>query len=461
MSNPRIVICGYFFSTEEARLGKGAFVQALTDTVKTKGYDLVVIENGEIGNSGTLALEADYKIPAYGFADRFALRDYIVGIVPALGHIRNDFRGFQDLMVRELKLAEYPTANAAQKLKSIVKGFFHVSALHAKIRQIQFQPSDLLLTWGTLPTLHSLLRRKASSHGATLVVAEFGELQKCFFLSEMGLFEDAWPSVHKTIFKGLPLDEVDREKAVAWRNNLCLNRVSGKNYQGDLSPELKKWINGRKVLFVPGLYPLGSGLFPYRTAAAKKLSPLYQTNEEFLMAVTKIAEAHDFCVLYKDHPNTYAYTPSHQLFLDENDHVMIVGDADIHDVLNFTDLMVTLGSKSAFISLCRGVPVVLAAPFSLSGTGLVFEVTSCDVLEECILQGLTESEVNLSLLDDYNARLIKYYLYSQHDDGGKWFSRGPQEAASDLISFLEGDRPFVSLLSDDAGVSSSNLAVHN
>jgi hypothetical protein len=174
------------------------------------------------------------------------------------------------------------------------------------------------------------------------------------------------------------------------------------------------------------------------------VSPFFDDNEDMLDELSRDAISRGWCVVFKDHPNTYKYYP-HLLTRRESDSNLLVAEnVDVHEILDHADVTLTLGGKTAFVSLMRGVPVVLAGPFTLSGSGLVTELHSRTQLGEAIEQEIKGPGVKMDALDSFNARLIRYYLFRHKNEPDGIFPRGPEDAVRCLIDFAEGRSRLVS-----------------
>lgn len=433
MSKPRVIIVGHFFGEGETAK-KLPFLRSLVEKTSRLNLELLIVEN-----SGIDPFVTEFKdicISCREYAVRFPFKTLALakGLIHLTGLFLTGTNDLVELISRDLSYtSKQRRANKIKSMAQFISGWGSMSKL---VREISLSQSDTLVTWGEVPTLHRILRGQATKVGAKKVIAEFGELQECFFLSECGIFAEAWPTNEGEYFKSLKLDKKNKKLSKNLREFFRLNKISNKKYSSDLE-DLSEWINERKVIFVPGLFSLGAGMTPRWSKLRKRNSPIFSGNAELLADVTKIASQNNWVVLYKDHPNTIEYMP-HAMIKGGGDYLKVLGSVDIYDVLLLSDVVVSLASKSVFLSLYCNIPVVLAAPFSLTGHNLVHEIDDASMLEDAICEAL-EATVNTEKLDDFNGRLLQYYLYSLANDD-QWFPRGPEDAAKDLIEYVKGNR---------------------
>ena len=439
MLDKRIVLVGHFGGGGEA-VRKEEFVKTLAERAQKAKVKLLIIENS--GANAGLEIDSSEHIFCVEYACRFPfdLKACFLGVLSILSGFLISFHDTVELLSRECLYAkDYTRSTWIKRFARVVSGWGRMKAV---IHGISLSSNDILVTWGEVPTLHQLLRKEADKVHAGQVIAEYGELQACFFLSEAGLFADAWPTTQKPKFQKLELSRKNKETAKLLRCSSRENKISNKQYSDELG-DLSSWICQRKVIFVPGLYSLGAGVAPSWSTLARRNSPFFADNLDLLRAVARVAERHGWVVLYKDHPNTSSYTPNRQILEPPSKNVRILGNVDIYDVLEASNIMVSLASKSVFLALFCEIPVVLAAPFTISGHDLAFELASDEELESKIVDAM-DSDVDIQRLDDFNGRLMQYYLYSLNA-GESYFERGPIDAADDLISFVKGERKHVSI----------------
>jgi len=89
---------------------------------------------------------------------------------------------------------------------------------------------------------------------------------------------------------------------------------------------------------------------------------------------------------------------------------------NIHEVIDFSDVIITILSQSAYVSLFRNKPVVMMGYTQLKGSGCTYEAFSKEQIEPQIRKALKEgfSKKQMKNFHRHIARAVKYYLL---DDG--------------------------------------------
>ncbi len=301
---------------------------------------------------------------------------------------------------------------------------------------------DVMLLFTGMAPVHRLLDWLGKRAGAHVMLTEYGELPGTLFVSEAGGYDSSWIATRSEEFNSLLLSATDRQNATAVIDRIREMRYSNKTHTRALDDSLKKQLSEKRVIFVPGLAPFGMGWMPRVGRRSFEYSPYFDSNDSVVKAVLDAVPSDECLVVYKEHPNTlYAY-PGFALKNQRRGSLIMLPDVDIHDVLDYADVTVTLGSKVAFHSLIRNVPVVLLGPYSMRDRRLCTHASPSS-LKDAIDKALV-TPVDQRALTDYCARLMRYYLYQETEHNDLGYPRGDREMWTDILEFAQGNRSVVS-----------------
>tara|TARA_R110000850_G_scaffold30303_9_gene83565 strand:+ start:1240 stop:3729 length:2490 start_codon:yes stop_codon:yes gene_type:complete len=313
--------------------------------------------------------------------------------------------------------------------------------------ELELDDSDVVIVFSEHSSGARILLEEARSCGSLVLITEYGEIPGTFSVSEKGLFHESWPGLNPTRFNQFPISGSDREAVQGILSDIAENRRSTKTFDSNSGNQLENTEDYDLVIYVNGVQPFMSGLSPRCSDFSLEYSPHFSSNIDVLAATTRVAENHNWLVLYKDHPNIVRALPKACVPRDGwGDHVRILDNVNIHDVLAVSDIMVSLGSKSVFLSLACNLPVVLVGPYSINTDNLNWGVnymlggtSSEQALESAIYQIISgPSGVDKDGLIDYLSRMMSYDLYEYNAKGQ--FNRGASKFSEDLHGLIDGTR---------------------
>lgn len=119
----------------------------------------------------------------------------------------------------------------------------------------------------------------------------------------------------------------------------------------------------------------------------------------------------DWTLLYKPHPIVEALQKIKVLRKDNG--YEYLKDVNINEVIDHSDVLVTILSQSAYLALIRGKPAVMLGYTQLRYAGCTYEAFSRRKIEsqikEAIRYGYTEKQKQR--FQEHIARLLRYYLW--------------------------------------------------
>jgi len=151
-----------------------------------------------------------------------------------------------------------------------------------------------------------------------------------------------------------------------------------------------------------------TGIQPRSLKSSTWHSPYAQSSEEALSIVAATCKDNKWHVLYKPHPQA-----RHDCYSVNNNHVTVLPDISIYELLTICDVCITIVSQVAYEACILNKPVVLMGRLQLTGKDIAFEALDENSLQLQINAAITEGySAHLeSKFIDHTARLLRYYLF--------------------------------------------------
>lgn len=277
---------------------------------------------------------------------------------------------------------------------------------------------EKVFLWNPFCPLHYIAEYIAKERGIIVEYAEQGPLPGTFVIDKCGhVGESSFVIENKKFSKQPIMKEEMKEAKKIWKflRESKLNRKVQPN--NDLLNKAKEKIkNGRPILFYAGQKDNEAGLLPYTMRSKMYHSPVFVSSIDALIFLADIVKRRDWNLLYKPHP----------LYLEKleriPDNVLLVEQCDINDIIDFSDVTITILSQTGYISMIRKKPTVMLGYNQLKGTGCTYEAFTKESVEEqinnALLKGFTnEQEINFLrhiaqlckyVFDDNSDRSIRY-----------------------------------------------------
>jgi len=332
----------------------------------------------------------------------------------------NIYRLFQLLIMRPLLTLEIirSETRALGFNPSIIKNvLFGLSiALNFPHPYSKLTKDDLIIVFGAYYPFHKLLGYLAKNAGCKLVYCEYGMLPGYITIDGGGLNAESWPVVHNKLFDKLKITSNDNKKAKKYIDTIKNNRISMKKYR---KKGKKIMLMQQNKIFIVGIEPFGTGLIPRFSQISKRLSPYYASNVDLVKDVVNTYTNKNCVIIYKPHPNIH-YFPNYSERKQMPENVMFVDDLDIHDILDQSDLVITICSSVSHIALIRNIPCILVGKNALTNKGCCYELNNKDQLKSligrAIEQGVTKEQRGNFI--NYVSRELKHHMYSIRNDDG-------------------------------------------
>lgn len=278
-----------------------------------------------------------------------------------------------------------------------------------------WKPAEVMI-WNEFNVLHTICAEVCREKGIDPTFLEFGVLPGTFAMEQGGQMGKSYVARNAEKFLQKPVTEEELEKS---REVLAFLRASGlnRNVQPDNDEMERLWERlkpGRPVVLFAGQHDFDSGLIPYTEETRKYHSPMFATSLEAANHLAKIAEKNDWNFIFKPHPGVATrYTEE---MLASN--VVFVNKVNLNELIDKVDVVVTLMSQTAYVSLIRERAVVTLGYNQLRGKNCTYEAYTEDSIEKVIADaieyGYTAEQKQQFVR--HGAQLLKYYLYDDLKD---------------------------------------------
>lgn len=322
-------------------------------------------------------------------------------------------------------------ARALKIYISIGIAMSHISNELKKIR-----PS-LIVCFNRETPINTLIRMAAEKCCIPILFVEGGILPGTIEFDSVGNEALSWPIRCQTQFKQIPIDEKDKFKATRFLSFMRKNRVSRKTQQSaGMDSAFFRKDHGRPVVFFVGSNEQGSGIYFDRYKRTREYSPFFLGNQDALNHLLTLAEQQDWWIVFKPHPNE---TDDRILYRSNSPRLHVFEQASIFDLIDLSDVTITITSGVSGVSLIHGKPSILLGRNGLHGMGATYDLDNKEnlgiLIEKAINEGFTENMQKSWL--EYVSRIIKFYSFSFGPDIESHIGRGVEDAAQLLLDYLE------------------------
>ena len=289
---------------------------------------------------------------------------------------------------------------------------------------------SLVLVWHQWNSLMLLSRALADGQALPTAVIHEGMLPGTMTIDSKGMMAES-----DAVGALLQPDDPDYERFLARAERVTGDirdqQLDRKPFAGtpaalDIIRTLKA--EGKRTVFYAGINDWQSGNLPADHARARQHSPNYKDTEAALSDLLEAAERLDFYVIYKPHPNLFP-----RPLTIRHDRLIFTREANASECIQLVDVVATLLSSLAYISLAHGVPTILMGRNTLSETGAAYELSAQNELDNCLNGAFEKTDLETRLLryQQHVAALLKNDLFPY---GGKTdFSTLSYEDAANKI----------------------------
>ncbi len=276
-------------------------------------------------------------------------------------------------------------------------------------------PSNLLLeptVWPQMQILELICKKRKIPY----VSKHPGVLPGTYNFDVFGEVGKSLPSVKHEQFRALYISKNDLKLAkdvceLQYKNRLN-RKIQPKN---DIKTILEKRINkDRPTIFFAAQNDGMSHMVPYSEETQTYYSPIFKFSIDAGIYLGKLCEQNNWNYIYKPHP---MYIKGDEVErLPKN--TIWVEFGDINDIIDISDVVVTILSTINYDALVRYKPVVMLGYNWSHGQGCTYEAFEEELIEDSIKQaieyGFTEG-MQQAFWENI-ARMLKYYLYDDMTD---------------------------------------------
>ena len=209
----------------------------------------------------------------------------------------------------------------------------------------------------------------------------------------------------------------EKERAKAVCHYLYLSKDNRKRQpKGDLWGALKdKIVWGRPIVLYAGQNDYECGMQPYVESSKRYHSPIFRTSDEAAKYLAEICEKKGWNFVYKPHP---IMCRDSSIDTEMPSNVILVKQADINEIVELSDVVVTILSTTAYTSLIRKKPTVMLGYTQMKNQGCTYQAFTKEEIEkelqEAVQNGMSEAMSKKFV--EHIARMNKYYLFDDMCD---------------------------------------------
>lgn len=275
-----------------------------------------------------------------------------------------------------------------------------------------------IICMGSVTVQNQLLNELCKKKGIEEIFTSQGVLPGTIAIDIYGEVGMSIPAVKTKLFSNLPISIEDTNEAEKVISSL---RANGNNRKAQPRTNWKNIVNSKRVETWPIILYLGqndpfSHMIPYDNEAQKWFSPVFKSTEEGLVFLSELCEKNHWNLIFKPHP-MYIYS------IDESAlprNVIYVPFGDINEMIDYSDVAITILSSANYISLIRNTAVVMLGYNQIKGKGCVYEAYEKKCIEgkikDALKYGFTEEQQQA--FTKHVAQCLKYYLFDdlQHPE---------------------------------------------
>ncbi len=309
--------------------------------------------------------------------------------------------------------------NAVKLMKArhihIEKGYAEAWAYYAyhyiSLLLRRIKPETVIL-WNKYYSFHLIFNGICKEQGIPTEYMEFGCLPGTISIDKGGQVGESYVAKHYLAFKKL---KISSNEFCEMREILTYLKESGlnRNPQPQIFFRKEYWHHnaGRPFVVYMGQNDYESGLYPYTISARKFHSPIFKSTLDALSYLALLSLKNSWNLLYKPHPIMESLGLADQN-KNTNFSKYIVSNVNINSLIDCSDVIITIFSQSAYISLIREKPVIMLGFTQLHRKGCSYEAFRKSKIEVQIKKAL-KYKLTSSQKENFIkhcAQLKKYYL---------------------------------------------------
>ncbi len=312
------------------------------------------------------------------------------------------------------------------------------------IKLLDLIEPELIILYAKMMIQHKVVEEICMEKGIPVISTHQGVLAGTYLFETYGEVGKSLSALYPQEFLQLPITGEDLEHAKkVWKflYNSKLNRkIQPQNNCVDYI--LNKADKTKPIIFFAADDDVNADLVPYTEEAGKYHSPVFETSIDAGIYIAKLCAQNGWNFIYKPHPMRARYEQKNRL--PEN--TIYIEYGNINDIVDISDVVITIVSQTNYVSLIRNKPVVMLGYNHIKGKGCTYEAFEKgnigEAIKEALERGVTKEQKEAFLI--HIAQLIKYYLYDDLQEREIRYGRGVPNNIDDfyqLHDLLRKDKP--------------------
>lgn len=343
-------------------------------------------------------------------------------------------------IVKNKKHLMWAVDNMLERHKNMELDYAYLWSYYAELyirKALTILSPKYILLWNEFYAYHHIFKAVCKELNIKIYYLEFGSLPGTFSIECLGQMGESFPGKKNKEFMKFPLKKNDISEAINvldYMKNSKINRNIQpiNNNINSIKSRLKK---DRPTILYAGVNDYESGLFPYTENTQKYHSPYIKSSYEGAKIIAEIAKRNNWNFIYKPHPRIEIISPSNTYDFDEN--VIIANSVDINEVIEVSDVIVTILSQVSYTALINEKATVMLGYTQLKGKGCCYEAFSEDQLESSLVKaiknGMTKEQKEAFI--KHVAQMLKYNLYDDLNPREIRYGQEIQKAANYLENY--------------------------
>ena len=281
-------------------------------------------------------------------------------------------------------------------------------------RMLDIINPEIMIIMDSVQPIHRIIRDVAEKKGITMIYTHAGVVPGTVAFDLGGEVGESIPSLYPEAFKQLAVDANEIEFAQKVVNYLFQSRANRKKQPDKytVSDLINLIDSNKKTIFFAGQNDVRSYMVPYSKKTQQYYSPVFSSSVEAANYIADICNDEDWNIVYKPHP-MYKKNNEREMLSDS---IIYIDECDINDLIDISDLTVTILSSINYISLIRNTPVLMLGYGWLKGSGCTYEAFDAsqihDQLKKAMHYGYTKEQKESFFR--HMAQCLKYYVYDDN-----------------------------------------------
>lgn len=277
----------------------------------------------------------------------------------------------------------------------------------------KIKPKKVIL-WNEFYAFHIIFQGICMEKKIPIEYMEFGCIPGTICIEGRGQQGESHVAVNWIKYKYSPTTLRQRQDARKVLDYLYVSRLN-RNVQPKTTIQdlvLQNYDKNKRTVLFLGQNDSEAGMQPYTMRTKKYHSPVFASTIDAMEYIKLLAIKNNWNLIFKVHPTMSALG----FEVEDKDKVNVVDNVDINTVIDFSDLVITILSQGAYISLIRHTPVLMLGYTQLKHKGCVYEAYSKQEIENKIKKALKKGYTDRQerAMEKHTAILLRHYLY---DDG--------------------------------------------